>query len=163
LPRERVKDDLAVVVAGSPVLCLNSSTRDLQGGFAGFGLWLVYSESTCKELEVFLSKPYVFDVFLVAAPVWFVVSVSHAEAQPGRQLFCGRKHKYISNSIGLRDDLLEEIDRFADEELPFSSRSAAVAVLIAKGLQRWRKQQERKHARGRQWGGGIGNGEKTRV
>jgi metal-responsive CopG/Arc/MetJ family transcriptional regulator len=46
-------------------------------------------------------------------------------------------------SISLRDDLIEQIDRFAAEELPFSSRSAAIATLVALGLKEW----EREHAK----------------
>jgi len=68
-----------------------------------------------------------------------VVSLSHAEAEPGRDLLPRRKHKYVSMTISLRDDLVEEIDRFAEEELPFSSRSAAIALLVAMGLQQWEK------------------------
>jgi hypothetical protein len=38
---------------------------------------------------------------------------------------------------------VEKIDRFAAEELPFSSRSAAIATLVALGLKEW----EREHAK----------------
>jgi metal-responsive CopG/Arc/MetJ family transcriptional regulator len=69
-----------------------------------------------------------------------VVSVSNAEAEPGRDLFRRRKHKYIGISVSVRDDLLEEIDRFGGEELPFSSRSAAVTTLVALGLKAWKRE-----------------------
>jgi metal-responsive CopG/Arc/MetJ family transcriptional regulator len=73
--------------------------------------------------------------------------MSHAEAEAGRQLFGRRHHKYIGISVSLRDDLLEQIDRFAEKELPFSSRSAAIAMLVALGF----KEKEREHAqRGRE-------------
>ena len=54
-----------------------------------------------------------------------------------------RKHKYVGISVSLRDDLMEQIDRFAGKELPFSSRSAAIALLVAMGLQQWERQQEK--------------------
>jgi len=54
-------------------------------------------------------------------------------------LLLRRKHKYVGISVSLRDDLMEQIDRFAGKELPFSSRSAAIAVLIAMGLQQWKR------------------------
>jgi hypothetical protein len=38
---------------------------------------------------------------------------------------------------------MEQIDRFAGNALPFSSRSAAIALLVAMGLQQWEKQQEK--------------------
>jgi hypothetical protein len=62
-----------------------------------------------------------------------VIPVSHAEPEPRRDLFPLRKHKFIGASFSLRDGLLEEIDRVV-EEVPYSSRSDAVAMLIALGL-----------------------------
>ena len=60
--------------------------------------------------------------------------MSRVEPDPGREFPSCRKHKYIGISISLRDDLIEQIDQFAGEELPFSSRSAAIALLVAMGL-----------------------------
>jgi len=69
--------------------------------------------------------------------------VTHGEAEPGRDLLPRRKHKFSSYSISLRDDLMEQVDRFAEEELPFSSRSAAISTLVAMGLKQWERQQEK--------------------
>jgi len=54
-------------------------------------------------------------------------------------LLLRRKHKYVGISVSLRDDLMEQIDRFAGEELPFSSRSGAIALPVAMGLKQWEK------------------------
>jgi tRNA A37 threonylcarbamoyladenosine synthetase subunit TsaC/SUA5/YrdC len=42
-----------------------------------------------------------------------------------------------------RDDLLERIDMLVDEEVPYSSRSGVVAMLLTLGLQEGDRRQEK--------------------
>lgn len=72
-----------------------------------------------------------------------MVPLSHVEAGPSRDLFQHRKHKFSGVSVSLRDDLIERIDKLADKEVPYSSRSAVVAMLLTLGLQEWDRRQEK--------------------
>lgn len=69
--------------------------------------------------------------------------MSHVEAGPSRGFFRHRKAKFPVASVFLRDDLLERIDKLVDEEVPYSSRSAVVAMLLTLGLQEWGRRQEK--------------------
>ena len=66
-----------------------------------------------------------------------MVSVSRAEAGPGRELFRRRRHKFIRVSVSFREDLLERVDRFMEEKTPYSSRSGTLAMLVVMGLEHW--------------------------
>jgi metal-responsive CopG/Arc/MetJ family transcriptional regulator len=55
-----------------------------------------------------------------------------------------KKFKFVGVSVSIREDLLAEIDRVMEKELPYGGRSGIISLMITLGLREWKRQTERK-------------------